>query len=58
MAALKVLESPSLAGASREQLRQCLSSAAAVDWRETEGSPSLGVLQRTLSERLQQAVLG
>ncbi|KAL2786933.1 hypothetical protein BJX66DRAFT_341720 [Aspergillus keveii] len=58
MAALKVLESPSLAGASREQLRQCLSSAAAVDWRETEGSPSLGVLQRTLSERLQQAGLG
>ncbi|KAL3495879.1 hypothetical protein BJX62DRAFT_252876 [Aspergillus germanicus] len=58
MAALKVLESPSLAGARRDQLHQCLSSAAAVDWRGTEGSPSLGVLQRTLSERLQQAGLG
>ncbi|CEL11670.1 hypothetical protein ASPCAL14769 [Aspergillus calidoustus] len=58
MAALKVLEAPSLAGASREALHQCLSSAATVDWRGTEASPSLGVLQRTLSERLHEAGLG
>ncbi|KAH1436985.1 uncharacterized protein AFUA_5G00520 [Aspergillus fumigatus Af293] len=53
MAALKVADTPSLAGASREQLRECLASAAARDWGGIHGSPSLELLQQTLNSRLQ-----
>ncbi|KAJ0416007.1 putative C6 transcription factor [Aspergillus carlsbadensis] len=59
LAALKVSETPCLGSANRDALRRCLASAADVDcWRGTEGSPSLGVLQRTLRERLHEAGLG
>lgn len=53
MAALKVADTPPLAGASREQLRECLASAAARDWGGIHGSPSLELLQQTLNSRLQ-----
>ncbi|KAL4993766.1 hypothetical protein BDV10DRAFT_198046 [Aspergillus recurvatus] len=55
MAALKVANTTSLAGANRGQLRECLSSAAVVDWKGAEGSPSLALLQHTLNARLQEA---
>jgi hypothetical protein len=55
MAALKVAGAPCLAGASRDQIRECLASAVAVDWKGIQGSPSLELLQRTLNSRLQVA---
>lgn len=55
LAALKVLETPCLSGASLDELRQCVSSAAAVDWKGTECSASLRIVQHTLSRRLQDA---
>ncbi|GFF67358.1 hypothetical protein CNMCM6069_001113 [Aspergillus lentulus] len=55
MAALRVAEAPCFGGASRDQLRECLPSAAAVDWRGAEGSPSLEELRQTLSARLGEA---
>ncbi|GFF41003.1 transcriptional activator protein acu-15 [Aspergillus udagawae] len=55
MAALKVAGAPCLAGASRDQIRECLASAVAVDWKDIQGSPSLELLQRTLNSRLQVA---
>ncbi|KAG2002728.1 hypothetical protein GB937_009600 [Aspergillus fischeri] len=53
MAALKVAGTPCLAGASREQLRECLASAVAGDWKGIQGSPSLELLQHTLKSCLQ-----
>ncbi|PKX89038.1 putative C6 transcription factor [Aspergillus novofumigatus IBT 16806] len=55
MAALKVAEAPCFGGASRDQLRECLPSAAAVEWRGAEGSPSLEELRQTLRARLGEA---
>ncbi|KAL2826200.1 hypothetical protein BJY01DRAFT_241395 [Aspergillus pseudoustus] len=52
MAALKVAETPCLSDADGDQLAHCLSAAATVDWRGTEGSPSLQNLQNTLKSRL------
>ncbi|KAL2834128.1 hypothetical protein BJY01DRAFT_259634 [Aspergillus pseudoustus] len=55
MAALKVADTPCLASANHDNIRECLSSAARVDWKGTKGSPSLELLQHTLNSRLQKA---
>lgn len=55
LAALTVLDTPCLNGASLDKLRQCISSAAAVEWKGTESSASLEIVQHTLNRRLQDA---
>ncbi|KAJ5426155.1 hypothetical protein N7465_001225 [Penicillium sp. CMV-2018d] len=55
LAALKVLDTPCLNGASLDELRQCISSAAFKNWKSTESSASLRILQNTLNRRLQDA---
>ncbi|KAL4983043.1 hypothetical protein BDW68DRAFT_191658 [Aspergillus falconensis] len=55
MAALKVVDTPCFGGARRDRLCECLSSAAVVDWKDIEDSPSLGLLQHTLHQRLEGA---